>query len=643
MSTGLAHEFKEQVRSRTDLVALIGESVRLEPRRGGREHVGLCPFHDDHNPSMTVSPERQSYKCWACGEGGDCFSWVMKHDGLSFPEALKLLAERAGLELPASFRRGSGKATQTKQTLYEILAWAQGQFHQFLLTGQAAKPAREYLEQRGVTEETIRRFHLGYHPDNWTWILDRARDRYSTDLLAAAGLIAERRSGDGYRDNFVDRVMFPIRDERGRTVAFGGRILPGNTKDDRKYFNSPESAIFSKSRLLYGLDAARDAIRRDEAALVVEGYTDCIMLSQHGIQSVVATLGTALTELHVDLLKRFARKVVLVYDADVAGRLAAERSLGKFLAREVDLRILTLPPNEDPADFIGRHGADAFRQLAENAVEAWEYKLQSALATHTLETIDARHRVLQEMLEVLAAAPRLAGTLREDLILSRLVRKLDIPERKVRQQLQTLRRQPETAGRAGGTPPASSSPLTTASAGPEDASGRNAGTYDARDEHLERDLLEMVFAQPDLFEAINARVGVDEFRQPQLQQLFQVCRDLWERDVAPAYEQVMSVLEEPELKRLAAEIDELSRRKKVAEKLQPAVAVEGVPPPVTLFKEVMDRLEWRRRVQGNSLPAPHVPNNSGLTPEAKSRLRQLTELRQTDPHQRLNPRIGRKR
>ncbi|HID22739.1 MAG TPA: DNA primase, partial [Planctomycetaceae bacterium] len=350
----------------------------------------LCPFHDDHNPSFHVYPERQTYRCWACNEGGDCFSWVMKTENVAFSEALRMLAERARLEMPKTARSRSGSG-QSKTELYQVLAWAARQFHHCLLSSPEAEQARRYLtEDRGLSLETVQAYGLGYHPRDWQWLLERARGVYRPELLFAARLVRQRRDGSGYRDDFVGRVLFPIRDVRGRTVAFGARVLPGDPEaQGPKYLNSPESILFAKSRLLFGLDLAREAIKQAKTAIVVEGYTDCIAAYQAGIRNVVGTLGTALAEHHVLGLKRWAERVVLVYDGDVAGQTAAERSLGRFLAYDTDLRLLTLPDGQDPAEFLVSQGAEAFRERVDQAEEALEYKLRLEIGRYGLETVRA--------------------------------------------------------------------------------------------------------------------------------------------------------------------------------------------------------------------------------------------------------------
>ena len=347
----------------------------------GQDYLGLCPFHDDKRPSFHVYPDRQSYRCWVCDQGGDVFRWVMEIERVSFPESLELLARRANIELPQKSQSDfAKKLNKGKTTQYEIVEWAIDQMQKALQTADADSLIRNYLKQRGLSEETVRTFRLGYHPDNWNWILDKAKGRFSEKQLLSVGLVGERSNGRGYYDNLVDRLIFPIIDERSRPVAFGGRVLPGsNNESPAKYWNSPESDIFLKRRTLYAFHQARESIRRSKTAMVVEGYMDCIACHQAGITNVVATLGTALTDDHVKFLKRFAERVILLYDGDQAGQDAAERSIGRFLAHDLDLRVLTLSDGQDPADYLEKHGKeDSSRQLHGSAApEAWEYKLQT--------------------------------------------------------------------------------------------------------------------------------------------------------------------------------------------------------------------------------------------------------------------------
>ncbi len=620
MATRLSSEFRDLVRSRTDIVDLVGESLTLTPRR--HEYIGLCPFHDDHNPSFHVYPERQSYRCWVCNEGGDCFSFVMRTDGVTFPEALEILARRANIEIPRHARAANDPAAGSKPRLYEIVAWAEAEMHRCLLSAPEAAPAREYLASRGFTPETIQRFRLGYHPNQWEWLLNRARKLYKAEELFAARLLRQRDDGS-YYDDFVDRVMFPIRDMRGRVVAFGGRVLPGTARDDApKYLNSPESPLFTKSDLLYGFDAARDGIRRSETAVVVEGYTDCILAHQHGIGNVVGTLGTALTDQHVKLLKRLARKVVQCYDGDDAGRNAAERALARFIAHDVDLRVLTLQGGLDPADFLAQHGTEAFQRLIAQAPELWDHKLQLTFARYGFESIDARQRVLDEMLEMLALAPRLAGSPREHILLSRLSQRVAIPEQQIRRQLgearkkQSRRPAPQTAADQAKVTPASVALSSQAS-------------FRQRTEY---ELLEVIFAVPGSIDLIRPRVSAQDITDEKLRRLLEICYDLAEQGTVPSFENVTLALEDPELKRLSVQIDESARTKEIARLLH----TEGCGPGGTraddVLTQLIDTIHWRRREQSHERTKGEMAQLAGTSASGgdkkQAELRLLAEMQE---------------
>ena len=604
------------MRARTDLVALIGETVSLSSRNGGRDFLGLCPFHDDHNPSFHVYPDRQTYRCWVCNEGGDCFSFVMKHDAVEFFAALETLATRAGLELPRTGR--SGPQGDSRNRLYDVIAWAEREYHQFLVQAAEAQVARDYLKGRGFTDETVVKYRLGFHPRDWEWLQARARGKYTADELFAARLVRERRERGGYFDDFVNRVMFPIHDERGRPVAFGGRVLPGNDNPEApKYLNSPESPVFSKSRLLWGLDHARDAIKRTETAVVVEGYTDCITAHQCGVQNVVGTLGTALTETHVTNLKRFARRVVLVYDGDAAGQMAAERALAKFLVQEVDLRILTLPEGKDPADVLLGEGGDAFNARIEAAVEAWEHKLHLCIARYGLKSIDGRDRIVEEMLGLLSQVPGSKAS-RVDMVLRRLAQRVAVDERVLRSRLKDLRSGAAKRRRIARADSAETAPIPTKAA--------------AREEALEQDLLEAILAAPETVTAIQQHVSPEEITDAQRQQVLQLCYDLAEQGVEPTCERMTAALEDADLKRLVVRIDLSAREKNVAEKIREGVTVGGTD--AGLLQQMLRRFDQRRRERQHAELKEQASQLSGtaLNPNSMEFLR-----RSSDYHaQRVN-------
>ena len=359
----------EQIRQATDIVDLVRSYVS-EIRRDGRGYKALCPWHNDTRPSLQINSERQSWKCWVCDLGGDVFSFVMQKEDMGFREALELLAERANIELqPRSPDRPN--PAEDKNTLYAAMAWAEGQFHECLLCSPEGQVAREYLRERDVSDESIAKFHIGFSPNEWTWLIDKAKiTPFSPAVLEAAGLsLRSPKSGWPY-DRFRGRVLFSIRDRQRRPIALGGRVLP-QFADDRtpKYINSLETPLFSKSNQLYGLDVARDAIAKSRQVLVMEGHTDVVAAHQFGLQNAVAVLGTAIGERHLQLLRGLADTVVLVLDGDEFGRKQANEALELFVAQQIDLKILTLPDGLDPADYLAQHGRQAMEMLITRAVD----------------------------------------------------------------------------------------------------------------------------------------------------------------------------------------------------------------------------------------------------------------------------------
>ncbi len=633
MDDNSSAEFKELVRSRTDIVQLVGETVTLQPQQGGRVYKGLCPFHDDHNPSFTVNPERQSYKCWVCGEGGDCYSFVMKHDAFDFPEALKFLAHRAHLELPTQLRRGPAEPSHKPQ-LYDVLAWAQDEFHNCLLATAAGERARKYLHERGFTQATISRCKFGYSPDDREWLLRRAKERFDSELLLGARLITERTDGSGYKDRFVDRVLFPIHDERGRTVAFGGRILPDHQwKEAPKYLNSDESAVFHKSQLCFGLDWAREAIKKTETVLVTEGYTDCLKLQQAGLMNTVATLGTALTEAHVTLLKRLAKTVVLVYDGDKAGKDASERALSKFLAQNVDLRILTLPDSLDPDEFLQERGPAAIQKLIDAAPEVAEYQLRLLLERHGTGTVDARMRILDGMLQLLIVSSGIAGTVKEDLLIGRLPQRLGLSESDVRKRLKELRGQDRERLMRSNERRVSATESTG-----ESLQHRWKQTIlslqqsQSKDDLLECELLQLLFTSPDMIDAVRREIGPDDFGNEILRELLTVCFDVHDDGWLPSFDKVLSQLECPDLKGLIVWIDEQARERDIAGRLAQDAALVGTDPSESLLRQVLNGLKWRRTqethraAQGPQIERPR--DAMKLTQETLDRLQQASQFHQ---------------
>ena len=343
-------EFLDRVRDATDIVAVISEHVQL--KRSGRTWKARCPFHQEKTPSFTVNPDRQIFKCFGCGIGGDVFRFLMEFEKLSFPEAVELLAERAGIPLP----RG-GWSGPPQESVYPALEWAAG-FYRKSLAGPTGAKARDYLDARGLGREVQERFGLGWAPPGWSNLLEHAGKRYPVPLLERAGLVVTNAQG-GHYDRFRARVMIPIRSALGRTIGFGARTLGD---EQPKYLNSPETEVFSKGRVLYGLPEAKEALKETGEGVVVEGYMDALALAQAGIANVVASCGTAFTADQARVLHRYVGKAVLLFDGDAAGIRAAWKSAAVFLGEGLEVRVVALPEGEDPDSFVRRHGAETMRE-----------------------------------------------------------------------------------------------------------------------------------------------------------------------------------------------------------------------------------------------------------------------------------------
>ncbi len=387
MTASIPADVVEEVRASADIVNVIGEYVVLKKK--GKNLWGLCPFHNEDTPSFSVSPEKQLYYCFGCGSGGNVFTFLMRLRGLTFPEAVQVMADRVGIKLPENPGPVSAGVDENKP-FYDLNLLVANAYHNNLLNGPLAEPARKYLAQRGLTGETIASFQIGYAPDSWHYLTDlMAKGGIPWEKAAALGLVAARsQPGGGYYDRFRHRIMFPIIDLRGRVVGFGGRVLGDGQP---KYLNSPESSIFLKGRILFALHRATAAIQKEGYAVVMEGYMDVITAHQYGIRHAVATLGTALTRDQVRLITRYTRDVVIAYDADRAGQSAALKGLDLFHEGGCRVRVAPLPQGMDPDEMLHRFGAASFRELLENKAQTLiAFKLEAIVANANPNTLQGR-------------------------------------------------------------------------------------------------------------------------------------------------------------------------------------------------------------------------------------------------------------
>ena len=422
----------EEVRGLTDIVDVVGDYVRLKKR--GSNFVGLCPFHGEKTPSFNVNPGMGIYKCFGCGEGGDVFSFVSQIEGLSFPEAVRLLAERAGVVLPEE--SAPGEEASENESIYHALRFAARFFHQSL-ADDGAEEARRILKDRSISPESVKTFGLGFAPDGWDHLLQEAlRAPIETEILEKAGLIIERKDGSGHYDRYRYRLIFPIFSHVGKVLGFGGRII--REDDEPKYINSPETPVYNKSRVLYGLYHAKNAIRSREEAILVEGYTDVISLYQAGVQHVVASSGTALTPDQVGALSRYAKTIVLLYDADKAGLRAALRGIDLILKSGLIPYAVRLPDGDDPDSYVREHGGPAFEAyLKDHRQHFVDFIHENARAAGSMETPEGRAAVQRTIVQSIALIP-------DDLVRESYLRTasgvLDIPDVQLRPVLDAARR-----------------------------------------------------------------------------------------------------------------------------------------------------------------------------------------------------------
>src|SRR6202521_5953631 len=443
-----AGSFAERVKQQADIVRVMGEYVQL--KKAGQNFRGLCPFHSEKTPSFNVHATRQIYHCFGCGKGGDVFNFVMEMEKCEFPEAIRIVAEKCGIPMPRKKERSPEERNENQQrgALVEMHREAQAFFVKQLERALEGKAARAYLEDRGLYKDAITRFGIGYAPSGGDVLLRVLKSKYAENLLAESGLASRDQSGRLF-DRFRRRITFPIANESGKIVAFGCRALGD---DQPKYLNSPETPIYSKSNVLYHLDRAKEALRRSDFAVLVEGYMDAIAVARAGISNVVASCGTSLAEPQIKLLGRFTKRVIVNYDPDTAGQAATERSIAILLEQDFEVRVLALPGKADPDKFIREQGADAYMKLVKESPPYVDYLIARARQMD-MTTAEGKLRAVNFLLPYVQKIPnrilrsewatRIAQQLRLDEPVLRAALSKAASER--RSEVKT---QPELVGRA---------------------------------------------------------------------------------------------------------------------------------------------------------------------------------------------------
>lgn len=553
------------VKEASDIVDVVGSYISLRPA-GQQTFKGLCPFHDDHRPSFDVDPRRGRYRCWSCGKYGDVITFVQEYEKVDFAEALEILAKRAGINLE---KKENLLQNRLRGTMLDSVRWASDQYHQCLQESPLAAEARSYLSSRGLEDEIIRQFGLGFAPRRGDWLLELAHnDGVDVGMLEQVGLIGRKTDKPGLYDRFRDRIMFPIRNVLGNTVGFGGRIMPSSPFADKapKYYNSSDSQLFSKSEQLYGIDQARNHITKAGFLAVVEGYTDVMMAHQMGVGNVVATMGTAINARHLRQLRRWTNKVVLVFDADAGGEQGVDRALELFVTNDMDLAIATLPEGLDPCDLLLRDGPEPFQLALKSAVDALEFKLNSMMAQISREgaSLETKRRATDSILGVLARIPadsNSSSQMKLELMIGRISKRLGLSEETLKKRVNELR--PKTEPRKVET----------------HANVTNEESRRAKPAPEEKELLEVLLANPDLVARARQDIRTDDLNHPGLRQVVSILFDLQDEKQLPDLDAVRARLGDSPIGSKLLDLADQGRRN---------------PEPVAWYGNILDRFNERK-------------------------------------------------
>jgi DNA primase len=579
----------EEVRSRADIVDVIGEFVAL--KKAGREYKANCPFHEERTPSFYVVPDKGFYKCFGCGKSGDVFSFVMERQGMDFVEAVKHVAARSGVEV-REIKRGRDEDDPLRP-LHEINGFARDWFRAQLVDDKVGAKARAYLEARGVGAETAERFGLGWAPDDWRALREAgAKHRLDEALMLEVGLLGtSERSSEPY-DRFRGRIIFPIESPSGNVIAFGGRVIGKESKEAPKYLNSPETPIYQKGQNLYGLSWARHAIRREEKSLVVEGYMDVVSLAAHGFENVVAPLGTALTREQAKLLSRYSTRVLVLFDSDAAGLKATFRAGDLLLEEGLHPAVVTLPPGEDPDTVVRAQGEGTLRGHIDDAIDVVDRKLQILDEKGYFATIEGTRTAVDRLLPTIRAA---ADPALRDIYVDRVAERTGV-------RRETLEAEIERAKKRAARQPAE----VTAPAAP-----RRRQTLPKLG--AERQLLLMMVRGVEWGERAGELISAEDFDDPHYRAIFQV------------------LLEDPEMRSPPSSMDPV-----VAQRFEEILSDrEEVAHGIDVFTKSVNRIRVStldRRIQDLQRRIEAAPGDEEKLALTRDKARLARELRELDPN-----------
>ena len=552
-----------QVQQANDIFDVVSEHVSLAKK--GREMVGLCPFHEDHRPSLYVNTIKQIFKCFACGAGGDVFKFVQMRENLTFPQAIERLAERAGIQLPTQNRKSKTENHESidPNELTKVNEWAAKYFQKNLYNEQKGKQARNYIAERQITPESAKKWRLGLAIDSTDDLLKAATAKsIPMNLLDKAGLIvtdkntgfADKSSTEitserskWLRDKFVNRLIFPITDVTGRVVGFGGRTLNEN---GAKYINSPTTVLFDKGNSLYGLQQARHQIVSTDTAVVVEGYTDCIMAHQFGCTNVVAALGTSFTTGHGRILRRYAKKVVLIFDSDIAGVEAANRALEVCLSQHIDIKLASVHEGKDPCDFLLSNGKKQFERLVDDAVDVFQFKWDRLMGNFADDdTLAGKRAAIEEFLQTVATGVW-AGNLTaidRGLIVNRLAKIIGASAKEINAELG--KKVTRLARAAAYTDTAQKQKLQAVDYG--------RGLFAV----AQREVLEVLLSEPKLFGIVKQKITAELFDVPILRQIADILFEMLDVDINVSLAEILARAESPQMSSVIVQLAQAGEEK----------------------------------------------------------------------------------
>ncbi len=515
-----------EIQQASDIIQIISEYITLRQR--GKNFVALCPFHSEKTPSFTVNPEKKLFKCFGCGEGGTVFQFLMKQEGMGFVEAVKLVAAKSHIDLSRLDNQKGSLSLAEKTRLINISDSAARYYHKILLHNEQGRFAREYLRKRQINDQSIKNFCLGYSPDGWDTLIRACKERnIPENLLEKAGLAIPKKEGNGYYDRFRNRLMFPIFNARKQAIGFGGRALDDSLP---KYLNSPETVLFNKSNVLYGIDRAKNSILKQRKVILMEGYTDVIMAHQHGIDWAVAVMGTAVSKQDQFLqhLRQYCNHVILFFDADAAGLKSSDRNLDIFIEKGFDLEIAQLPADFDPCDFIVTEGADKFLACVNNAKDFFSFKAEMAAIKWDMSTIQGKANAINDVLSTVMKMP---DVIERNLQIKRIAEEMAIDEHALRVHLKKFNNQ------------------TSLVQNRQDAKLRFDASFTA-----ERELLYLMLSCNELIPKVLEEIGLEEFSNSSLFKIAQKVVELYHKKNVVREEDVLHLMDDVQLNKTLMDI-----------------------------------------------------------------------------------------